>query len=88
MNATSGQFRTFIDSLIWKDMVEEIDNLTAVCLADYQKCEGLRELGQIQGRLSALAFMKDLPGVLMEDAQMQEEAINNTDSEGNLSDGD
>lgn len=64
--ATKLQFESFIESLVWKDMLNELAQLEQVCRTEYDGCTELRSLGHIQGRLEAINFLRELPNVILE----------------------
>lgn len=60
-NATIIQCEEFRESQVWLEMREELESWRAAAESEFLVCEGLLQLGRIQGRLEALDYMLALP---------------------------
>lgn len=63
--STITSLERFIEGQVWTDMLEELTIWEAAARSEYDVCEGLRELGHVQGRLEALTYLRGLPQALL-----------------------
>lgn len=59
--STIAQLTAFIESNVWLDMQAELAQWRKDVEAGYGECETLKALGEVNGRLEALAYINQLP---------------------------
>lgn len=64
--ATQGQIESFLESLLWRDIQQELKVWHIAVGQGYRSCDTLLELGKIQGRQEAIEYMLSLPDNLLE----------------------
>ena len=74
LRATPSQYEAFLEGMVWGDMVAELEVWESAARSEFDVCHDLHQLGNIQGRLEALAYLKRLPATLLEFAQEEWEA--------------
>ena len=66
LRATPSQYEAFLEGMVWGDMVAELEVWETAARSEFDVCHDLHRLGNVQGRLEALAYLKRLPATLLE----------------------
>lgn len=70
---TLEQIKSFLESPLWADLLEELSDWKTRAESEYGSCTDLLHLGKIQGRSEALIFMMSLPDVIHEEIEAEYE---------------
>lgn len=75
--STIAQMEVFLTGNVWADMLSELSEWKKDIEGGYPQCETLKQLGEVNGRLEAVAYILALPhallGFLRERAQRGDE---------------
>lgn len=82
--STELQIQEFIESNIWKDMLNEMRVWRQQAEKDVMTVTELRQLGVVQGRCDAIDMLEQLPTVLLTGVEIAKaEALKKKESEEN-----
>ena len=71
--STISRVEEFLGSPLWEDFCYELDMWRQAVESGYPACETLKELGEVNGRLEALAYFRQLPANLLSVLQAEAE---------------
>ena len=63
--STIARMEEFIESSVWADMLAELQLWQQAAESEFITCANLHQLGNIQGRIEALAYLRGLPHALL-----------------------
>lgn len=73
IQSTEVSLRDFKESTIWADMVRELRIWDLQIQTQYDACKSMEDVTRIQGRREALAYIMQLPDILLEGLIKQRE---------------
>ena len=73
LRATEHGLTSFIKSMVWCDMQNELNIWEAMANSEYADTKNMEEVARIQGRIEAINYLRSLPEMLLDGLRADKE---------------